>query len=91
MRGLGIAVADESWCLAVVGFLLPRGCVARSVYCVGGVVFGLCGGGAVFHDVEFFVLSGGWRIFGRGLGVLMCFCVVASPSWFSGGVVLSLI
>ena len=61
--------------------LLPRGCVAQSVYSVGnkhigrlnmckgwvlvkvrivgylrvgGVVFGLCGGGrAIFHDVEF--------------------------------------
>ena len=33
--------------------LMPRVCVARSVYCVGGVVFVLYGGGAVFHDVEF--------------------------------------
>jgi len=30
MRGLGITVADESWCFAVVACLLPRGCVARS-------------------------------------------------------------
>jgi len=34
-------------------YLLSRGCVSRSVLCVGGVAFGLCGSGrAVFHDVE---------------------------------------
>ena len=35
-----------------------------------------------FMLLSFLVLSGGWRIFGRGLGVLICICVVASPSWF---------
>ena len=35
-----------------------------------------------FMMLSFLVLSGGWRIFGRGLGVLICVCVVASPSWF---------
>ena len=35
-----------------------------------------------FMMLSFFVLSGGWRIFGRGLRVLICICVVASTSWF---------
>jgi len=41
--------------------------MARSVYCVGGVVFGLCGGGrVVFHVVEF--LCAEWW-----LAYLLCF------------------
>ena len=37
----------------MVGLLLPRGCVSRSVLCVGGVAFGLGGSRrAVIHDVE---------------------------------------
>ena len=40
------------------------------------MVFSLCGGGCtVFHAVEFPVLGGGRRIFGREPGVLICvFC-----------------
>ena len=36
----------------MVGFLLSRGCVSRSVLCVGGVAFVLCGSRcAVIHAV----------------------------------------
>ena len=50
---------------------------------VGSVAFGLCGGGrAVFHDVEFPCAEWWLAYLCRGLGVLICVCVVASPSWF---------
>ena len=71
--------------------LLPRGRVARSVYCVGGVVFGMCGGGhAVFHDVEFpcaewwlaYLWTRSWS-----LNMHLCGCV---SKLVSGVVVLSL-
>ena len=43
----------------------------------GGVVFNLCGCRCtVFHAVEFPVLGGGRRIFGREAGVLICVYVV---------------
>ena len=78
MRGLGIAVADESGASLWWACLLPRGCVARSVYCVGGVVFVLCGGGgAVFHVVEFLCaewwLSYLWSSW--SLNMRLCGCV----------------
>ena len=37
IRGLGITVAGEFWCFAVVGCLLPRGYVARSGFSVGEI------------------------------------------------------
>jgi hypothetical protein len=58
--------AVSRW-LSVVGCLLPRGCVSRSVgslvLCVGGVAFGLCGSRcAVIHAVNHAVglLSAEW-------------------------------
>ena len=78
IRGLGVAVSGELWCFPVLGCLLPRGYVARSGFCAGGVVFSLCGGRCmVFHAVEIPVLCGARRIFGREPRVLMCRFLVA--------------
>ena len=77
MRGLGIAVADESlvlrcgglvYCLVGVWHEVSVVWAVWSSFCVVVVPY--------FTMLSFFVLSGGWRIFGRGLwNMRLCGCV----------------
>ena len=74
MRGLGIAVADESLVLRCGGLVYCLVGAWLEVSIVWAVWSSVCVvvGVSYFMLLSFFVLSGGWRIFGQGLGVLIC-------------------